>query len=406
MKKKPVIYWLSDSPLSNTGYGTITKNILNGLSDEFECHVQAHNYMGQTIPPGLTLQDGTQYKFWLHGTGMAPYSQDLLIPRIQNLNADIFFVLLDTFMLYPWIMNLNFSPAKTGFYFPSDGGGHLPLNCENVLKHFKNNVAMAKFGQEQVKTVHGIDTYYIPHAVDEKLFSPLSDYEKSKIREEMVVRTCSGNLVKGVFKDKFVVGVVARNQGRKMLDRTIKSFSIFCKDKPNAVLYFHSDAFDPASVFDMNSLIRRYNLENRVFFSPMRFFETFEAKEMPKVYNVMDVFFLTTSGEGFGIPTVEAMSCGIPVVVTDYTTTQELVMENGQCGYAVKVKSEITGSWNVERAIMDDEDGAECLTKIYNNPELGKSFGKVGREKVLKYYTWEQNIKLWKDFLWNLIGGR
>ena len=202
MKHKPVIYWLSDSPLSATGYGTITQNILNGLSDEFECHCQAHNYMGKSIPPGLTLKDGTQYKFWLHGTGMQPYSQDLLIPRIQGLNVDIFFVLLDTFMLYPWVLNMNFSPAKTGFYYPSDGGATLPINCENILKHFKNNVAMSRFGQKQVKDLYNINTHYIPHAVDSTLFHKLTEFEKNNLKTEMIVRTINGNFVKGALKDK------------------------------------------------------------------------------------------------------------------------------------------------------------------------------------------------------------
>ena len=109
----------------------------------------------------------------------------------------------------------------------------------------------------------------------------------------------------------------------------------------------------------------------------------------------MDCFFLSTSGEGFGIPTIEAMACEVPVVVTDYTTTQELVMDNGQCGLPVKICGELTGSWCVERAIMDVEDGAKQLTKLYNDRELCKKLGKVGREKVLKYYTWDVVHPMW-----------
>lgn len=46
---------------------------------------------------------------------------------------------------------------------------------------------------------------------------------------------------------------------------------------------------------------------------------------MVDIYNMMDVHALPTGGEGFGIPTVEAMACGVPNVITNYTTGYELV---------------------------------------------------------------------------------
>ena len=34
-----------------------------------------------------------------------------------------------------------------------------------------------------------------------------------------------------------------------------------------------------------------------------------------------------TTGEGFGMPLAEAMSCEVPVVAVDYTTTKELLID-------------------------------------------------------------------------------
>jgi len=48
------------------------------------------------------------------------------------------------------------------------------------------------------------------------------------------------------------------------------------------------------------------------------------------------VSFLSTSGEGWGIPLVEAMSCKVPVVATNYTTIQEIVVDN-KAGFGVKL---------------------------------------------------------------------
>ena len=59
----------------------------------------------------------------------------------------------------------------------------------------------------------------------------------------------------------------------------------------------------------------------------------------------------------------------------------------------------ITGSWTVERGIMDVKDGAEKLSLLYNNPGTRVRFGKNGRKKVLKYYTWDVVIPQWVDVI-------
>ena len=386
------ILWLTDSPLTVTGYSTISFNILNKLAEDgHTVYCLGHNYMGQPIPPGLTLKDGTKFNFWILGGSPKPYAQDLLMPLIKKHKIDVFGILLDTFMTYPWLLNLDFAPAKTIFYFPSDGGGGMPIGCENILKKVNCPVAMARFGQRQCKKVYGLDVKYIPHAIDTKIYYPLSPEEKEKCK------------VKFGLQGKYVVGCVQRNQGRKMPDRIIKAFAKFCKDKPDAVLFLHTDPHDIASPFDLFNLIARYNLQNRVIFSGMSFFNGFDYKQMNEVYNAMDVFFMGTSGEGFGIPIIEAAACGIPTVITDYTTTRELLMEDGQCGLPVKLAAELTGSWNVERAIWDDDDAAKQLETLYNDRELGKKLGQVGIEKVDKLYTWKNVGAQWCKLIKNLV---
>jgi len=386
------VMWLSDSPLTCTGYATISWNICNKLAEAgHEVFYLGHNYIGQTIPPGLKLADGTIYNFSIVGGSSRPYAQDLLAAYINKYKIDVFVILLDTFMTYPWILNIDFAPAKTIFYYPSDGGGGLPLGCENILKKVNCPVAMARFGQRQAKSIHNIDTKYIPHAVDIQNYYPLSKEEKEKCKAKFGLQ------------GKFVVGAVQRNQGRKMPDRMIKSFSIFCKKYPDAVLFLHTDPQDIASPFDMIQLINRYKLNNRVIFSGMKFFNGFDYKKMNEVYNAMDVFLLTTSGEGFGVPIIEAAACGIPSVVTDYTTTHELLIEDGECGIPVKLASELTGSWNVERGIMNDDECAKALEKLYKNFKLREKLGKTGVKKINKLYTWEKVGKEWVDLMEEIV---
>ena len=467
------ILMLSDSPTTCTGYATIATNIMNGLAElGHECHYQAHNYVGQTVPPGMKFEDGRELKFTLYGQGKEAYAKDVIVPRIRELKPDIFIVLLDTFMLYQTgYLNLDFAPAKTIFYFPSDGGGALPLRCEEILKKFHVPVAMAKFGQEQALTVHGIKTEYIPHAIDQNVYFPLGKEQREILK------------AKYGLQGKFVFGSVYRNQGRKMADRMFKAFAKFAKGykkctcgiefdsrelecpiqskykkkiielentvkrlqentspgqeeliilkrqlnslneykkeyeekidlkhtiklvkgNEDAILFCHSDPYDGAAVFDSMELIKRLGIENRVRFSGMTFFKGFDYKQMNEVYNVMDVFTLSTSGEGFGVPTIEAMGCGIPCVVTDFTTTQELLIERGVCGLAVPCCANLTGSWNVERGIVDVDKLAEAYQMMYDSPTMREEMGRIGIEKIDKFYNWDTVIKDWDKLVRKMV---
>jgi glycosyltransferase involved in cell wall biosynthesis len=400
--KKLKIGVLSDSATFVTGYATIARKIANYMSEQgHEVYYFAHGYMGQNLKPGVTFEDGLELKFNIIGQGREAYFKDLLPIYTKQLKLDIVFILFDTFMLYPWFMDWDLSPAKVIFYYPSDGGGGLPLGCENILARCNKAVAMAKFGQKQVKDMYNLDTDYIPHAVDTNVFKPLPKEERDELRKKMG------------FEGKFVIGSVFRNQGRKMADRTIKAMALYAKKNPNAILFLHTDPQDNAQVFDLLSLIRRYNLQNRVAFSGMKFFKGFDYSQMNQVYNLMDVFILTTSGEGFGIPTVEAMSAGVPVLVTDYTTTAELVKDT-KSGMAIPLVGEtnvpdvheseildgtITGSWNVERGMCSIYKAAEALDLLATNPGVREYFGKNGREAALKLYNWDIILPRWKELL-------
>ena len=369
-----------------TGYATITRKLLNGLKEYgWNCHHLSHTAQHQTFLPGVTFEDGEKLDFTVHGAGIAPYAQDLITQKIREHNFSTFGILLDTFMTYPWLLNIDFSPAKSFFYFPSDGGG-FPLGCENILRKVDLPIAMSKYAQKQVKDLFNINAEYIPHAIETDVYKPLPEADRANARARMGLT------------GKFVVGVVARNQGRKMLDRTLKSFAIFAKEVPEAVLLLHCDKNDPAGYFNFDTLINQLKIQNRVVFTGTRYFKGFNYKQMNELYNVMDVFFLGTSGEGFGIPLIEAMGAGIPVLTTNYTTGQEIIADN-KAGELIDLSDELLGNWNVERGIMSIPDGAKKLLKLYKDPQLRREYGNNGRSATLRAYDWRLVSKRWNDVL-------
>lgn len=395
---------LSDSPTFPTGYSNQARLLCKYLrSKGHEIHYLANGLQGSTLRYA-ELSDGTKLDYNIYGNpGRNPYFQDYISHHLKEVRSDAFIILLDTFMLYGsngWFNQVDTSPAQTFFWFPTDGGGGMPVGCDSILRKVDVPVAMAEFGKKQVKDYHNINSECIPHGTEPDRFYRLSDSDRIKIKSKY-----------GLL-GKFVIGVVARNQPRKMLDRTLKTM-YYLKDKlPNAVLFLHLDPFDPAQIWYMPNLIKRYGLENRVIFTGMNALRGFDWSQMNEVYNAMDVFYLSTSGEGFGIPIIEAMSCEIPVVATDYTTTPELVINN-RSGMGAKLagvevldmfsqdsknydmlasNGTLTGSWEVERGMVDIHDAANKLMQLANDSKLRELMGVNGRKAVLEKYDFEKII--------------
>jgi len=424
------ILGLSDSPLTCTGFATCTKELLNGLSKNahLDVHYLAHNYLGQKLMPGVEFEDGTKLNFKLHGHGMRPYCEDVIEPVIKDLKANIFYVCLDTFMLWPWFLNKNLTPAKTIFHFPSDGAGNLPAqdegnDCMRILQKVDLPVAMSKFAQRQVKEKYNMEVPYIPLGVHTSKFFPFPAELKAQNRQQMGLFTINSvtkqkvQVSNSVLQNKFIIGSVFRNQPRKFPDRIVKTLKVLLHEKKveDFICILHTDPTDLAAPFNIQYLANREGVGHKILFTDMTFYKGLPSEKMVNVYNLFDIFYLPTSGEGFGIPYLEAMSCGIPIVGTNYTTIPELALEDGQCGEVVDLvgtekdsqqiyhNGEITGSWTVERGLADVFDAADKILKLKNSPGLIEQYGKVGREKAIKFYDWSVLIPQWEKLILDLI---
>jgi len=65
---------------------------------------------------------------------------------------------------------------------------------------------------------------------------------------------------------------------------------------------------------------------------------------------LFDVYVNGTSGEGFGIPTIESMATGTPVIITDYTTGPEIIKDTG---WIIPCNDYVVGEWNIKRGLID-----------------------------------------------------
>jgi len=130
-----IITILSDSPFISTGYSNQAKMISNYLIEKgHEVHWLANGYIGKTIHYAK-LDDGTEIKAKVYGQKHHQYFQDQLSGHLKKTKSDILLIILDTFMLHQapgnptagWFLNIDTAPAKTVFWYPSDGGGGMPI---------------------------------------------------------------------------------------------------------------------------------------------------------------------------------------------------------------------------------------------------------------------------------------
>lgn len=97
-----------------------------------------------------------------------------------------------------------------------------------------------------------------------------------------------------------------------------------------------------------------------------------EQNDLPYLYNGAEIFIFPTFAEGFGLPILEAMACGIPVIASE-----------------IEPLKEIGGEAIIFFKSGDSEDLAEKIKGLINNQELRKSLIQKGLEQV-KNFSWQK----------------
>jgi glycosyltransferase involved in cell wall biosynthesis len=163
----------------------------------------------------------------------------------------------------------------------------------------------------------GLDCYYVPHGIETNVFKPL---DKKVCREKV-----------GVPQDKYIVGTVAMNKGnpsRKCFSEMMEAFARFHQRHPDSLYMLQTDKGEGLEgMINMPELVRNLGLvegQDVVFCNQYQNILGYSPEYMADFYNCMDVHLITTRGEGFGIPILEAQACGTAVITGGWTACKEL----------------------------------------------------------------------------------
>lgn len=109
----------------------------------------------------------------------------------------------------------------------------------------------------------------------------------------------------------------------------------------------------------------------------VEFFGTVPNTTIPDVLSSFDVFVNCSKQESFGVAVVEAMACGVPVVVTDTPGYREIV-DNDISGIVLKDRTPQTM--------------ANAINQLLDNKELANRYKEAGLKKVNEEYDWKKNV--------------
>ena len=270
--------------------------------------------------------------------------------------------------------------------------------CEEIInftKMYYKIISLCKWQQNNLKNI-GIDSECIYHGVDPIIFKPM---DKDQCKQAFNV------------KDKFVFGTVAANsdkEDRKSHGRMMKAMRYFLDSNPDVkeqeiVWLYHSIPNDPRGM-PLSSICHKFRLDNIIKFMDPSIADTMIPEEnLAILMNTFDVHILCSKREGFGMPILETMSCGVSNICHDFSSMPELVKGHGwlckSLGYDLNLE---TTPINAETASPDVYDIARCIKDAYFDEKKRTTYGRKSREFALKY-TWDDLIRYqWVPFLENI----
>jgi glycosyltransferase involved in cell wall biosynthesis len=128
-------------------------------------------------------------------------------------------------------------------------------------------------------------------------------------------------------KEKKVILTVCRlnpEERRKGYDKVIEAMPEILKEIQNAVYLLVGQGNDLSR---LKEKVEKMGLSDKVLFT-----EFIPAEELPKLYNLCDVFVMPSKKEGFGIVYIEALACGKPVIVSSKDAGKEVIMDGSLGG--------------------------------------------------------------------------
>lgn len=344
MNKK--IAYVSDLDFKFSGYSTLSIPLLTGLSNlGYEVKCAGLNYHGEehwypfSIIPANDIQDVTAIVNNLHY---------LWQPDIIMVAMDLPFQVIFSERFRPYNRKyVCITPMENGPLTMSWAAPLLNMDAVFFISELAKQEAIKAGVTKAEHLVVGIDT---------EMWHPATPDEKAQLRKGL-----------GIADEDFVILTVADNQERKNLWAGFEAISRLKKQTTRPIKYvlvtrehnqFGYKLRDLAFACGINQELQIYE-------------RGLPTKDLWGLYAVADVYLSTSKAEGLGIPVLDAMSTGIPVVATDTGALHELLSDGR--GFLIPSEYSFIDVWgNSKRDMINVEKTAQALVSLSEPKDAGK----------------------------------
>lgn len=245
---------------------------------------------------------------------------------------------------------------------------------------------------------------FIPHALPKEMFRKLPDEE---------IRDWKGKIFGEERLDHTVCLWINRNAKRKRPNDVLWSWRQFIDtyvekhgEEPKATLLMHTDPADDEGP-NLFQTLEMLDLQKHVFFSS----DTLDFEQMNVLHNISDFCLNISYAEGFGLPTLESMQCGNPIIATKTggLTRQVVDHRDGtENGIALDVDLQtMVGSQMVPYIFEDYADprniAAAILRMVEMKPEDRQALGQKAMDYAHSEFNLQDTIDMWHDTLLETI---
>jgi glycosyltransferase involved in cell wall biosynthesis len=347
--KKPKILLLSDDMRLSSGVSTMSKELVLGLTKDFDI-VQLgaalnHPEIGKVIDlsddMNKTLKIENSYVKIYPVSGYGDIKTIRFLLDTEKPDAILHFtdphywqwlyeneheIRQRVPILYYHVWDNNPTPLYNKNYYES---------CDGIFCISKLTYGNVINGIKNVKNKPYVS--YVQHGVNVNVFKPLKkidpDFHKT---------------IHGDKKYDFILFYNNRNIRRKQTSDVILSYKMFCdklpkKESEKCLLLMHTKPIDEngTNLFSVvNALCPNYDVK----FTN----EHFSQDGLNQLYNIADCTINIANNEGFGITTVESLAAGTPIIVNVTGGLQD------QCGFNVN-NVELTADDYVKIETLSDK---------------------------------------------------
>ncbi len=217
---------------------------------------------------------------------------------------------------------------------------------KKVSRQFSHIITVSKCSRDDIAEDFGIPSQkfrIVPNGINTSLFRPLPDFKREKNR--LIVTNSADMPLKGL---RYLLYSIKEVSETRDIHLTVIG--------------------RPKEKSPIHSLIRQLDIGKRVTFTGR-----VSDEMLIQHYAEASIAVVPSLYEGFGLPSGEAMACGLPVISTTGGALPEVV---GDAGILVPPK--------------DPGALAGAIIQLLDNPDRAKRLGQAGYNRVHNMFTWEK----------------